>query len=171
MLRSGGGLRAAISEISSRPTWSDRLAELAVYAQQNGDCNVPKAAGPLGRWVARQRELARKDVLSHDRCGQLNALGFVWNTNEAAWEIKFSELVEWVEREGRRGYGRREGACVPIASGDLGVWVAKQRQLRRKGKLSLDRERRLNDVGFVWGMLTFHCSCRVLNLWCCFPFM
>lgn len=144
-------MRAAISEISSRPTWSDRLAELAVYAQQHGDCNVPKAAGPLGRWVARQRELARKDVLSHERCQQLNALGFVWNTNEAAWEIKFAELVDWVEREGRRGYGRREGACVPIASGDLGVWVAKQRQLKRKGKLSPDREKRLDDVGFVWG--------------------
>jgi hypothetical protein len=46
--------------------------------------------------------------------------------------------------------GRRGGACVPIASGDLGVWVAKQRQLKRKGKLSAGREARLQAVGFVW---------------------
>lgn len=150
MLRSSGGLRAALAEISSRPTWPDRLAELVAYKERTGDCNVPKAAGPLGRWVARQRELARKNVLTHERRLQLDALGFVWNTNEAAWEVRFAELVAWVEREGRRGSGRRGGACVPIASGDLGVWVAKQRQLMRKGKLSSERIARLNDVGFVW---------------------
>lgn len=148
MLRGSGSLREAFSDISSRPAWSDRFEELTSYAVNHGDCNVPKAAGPLGRWVARQRELARKGGLTQERRASLDGLGFVWNTNEAAWETRFNELLQWVQTEGADA--KRGRACVPIASGDLGVWVAKQRQLRRKKKLSAERERRLNTLGFVW---------------------
>ena len=35
---------------------------------------------------------------------------------------------------------------------NLGLWVSKQRQLKRKETLNADRETRLEDVGFGWGV-------------------
>lgn len=94
------------------------------------------------RWVARQRELAKKRVLPRDRRAKLDDLGFVWNTNDEAWDTRYKQLLSWAEVNGH--------ACVPIANGDLGLWVAKQRQMKRKGKLAAERERLLNEARFTW---------------------
>lgn len=125
-----------------RAQWSQRYNQLVQYRAINGNCCVPKAQGPLGRWVARQRELRKKNAIQPDREAKLNELGFVWNTNDNAWDQHYERLKEY------RDVNRH--VCVPIAAGVLGVWVAKQRQLKRRGKLAANREERLNDLGFVW---------------------
>ncbi len=125
-----------------RAQWSVRYKQLVQYRAVNGNCCVPKAQGPLGRWVARQRELRKKNAIQPDREAKLNELGFVWNTNDNAWDQHYERLKEYREIN--------KHVCVPIAAGELGVWVAKQRQLKRKGKLAPSREERLNELGFVW---------------------
>jgi hypothetical protein len=44
--------------IPGRANWAQRYEELVEYKERHGDCCVPKAAGALGRWVARQREVS-----------------------------------------------------------------------------------------------------------------
>lgn len=132
----------SLVELPARAGWGQRYRELVAYRDAHGHCCVPKAQGTLGRWVARQRELRKKKALSPDREAKLAALGFVWNTNDSAWDARFAQLQAWKAAQGH--------ASVPIAEGDLGVWVAKQRQLKRKKKLAAGREARLNAVNFVW---------------------
>lgn len=129
-------------DLPGRAQWSQRYRELEAYRQANGDCCVPKGQGALGRWVARQRELYKKGTLNQDREAQLRKLGFVWNTNDHAWDSRYNKLKQYRAIHGH--------ACVPCAEGDLGVWVAKQRQNKRKGKLDPVRQRRLDELGFVW---------------------
>lgn len=122
--------------------WQRRLAELVTWYNAHGNCNVPKAEGKLGRWVVRQRELQKKGKLEPVRKTVLDELSFVWNTNEAAWESRYVLLCEYAKDKGN--------CCVPISHPVLGMWVAKMRANRRRQKLPEHREKKLNDLGFVW---------------------
>jgi hypothetical protein len=87
----------------------------------------------------------RKDRLSPERVAQLNELRFVWNTLDLAWETMFAEL---------QLYKEQFGDCkIPQSWAEnpgLGRWVNTQRQRRRKGALSAEREARLDSLGLVW---------------------
>src|SRR5262249_60228865 len=83
---------------------------------------------------------------NHDdrRRTQLDKIGFVWSELDRWWEEGFEAL---------RTFKGREGHCyVPAVhvEGDfsLGHWVRVQR--RRKNKMSGERSRRLNKIGFAW---------------------
>ena len=48
-------------------------------------------------------------------------------------------------------YKAEHGHCnIPQSTGSLGKWVDNQRHQKRKGKLSEERIRKLNNVGFEW---------------------
>ena len=118
--------------------------ELEAYADENGDCNVPKeyAANPqLGSWVDNQRTCYKNGELSDDRIERLEDLGFSWDPNQDSWDRCFKELA---------AYKLENGDCnVPKRfEGGLGAWVVNQRS--RKDSLSDDRKKRLEDLGFQW---------------------
>ena len=74
--------------------WEAQLARLAAYKAEHGDCNVPKdwAEDPkLGKWVDTQRKFKRKldrgepsEGMTAARAVKLDALGFKWNSRNAA---------------------------------------------------------------------------------------
>lgn len=103
---------------------------------------MPKAAGLLGRWTSRQRELFKKNLLSPHRFNALVSLGFVWDANEMAFNDKVEELRCFIAKYGH--------PCVPSTHPQLGMWVAKLRSRYRHGKLSQTRVEQLNRLGFVW---------------------
>jgi hypothetical protein len=82
--------------------------------------------------------------LSEDQRKQLDALGFVWQTRDAAWEKGFQSLILFKEREGH--------CLVPQTHAEngfrLGQWVGEQRTNRHS--IAEDRPRRLDELGFVW---------------------
>lgn len=131
-----------VEGISDR--WCTKYGELLAWHREHGTCSVPKSQGQLGRWVARQRELHKRDELEPAREHALNRLGIVWDTAETQWELRIQQLVAY-----RAAHGT---ACVPIADGELGAWTAKQRQLHAKGRLLPARYERLAELGFVFNM-------------------
>lgn len=58
------------------------------------------------------------------------------------WEERFRKLSEWRKKHGH--------CAVPIAQGELGTWVSKQRQLRKRGKLSKEKVDALDSLKFTW---------------------
>ena len=137
---------------STTSSWEEAFGELAAYKATHGHCNVPQLfitenGMKLGQWVINQR--TRKTSLSADRIQRLENLGFVWDSNEAAWEKGFTQLV---------AYKATYGDCnVPVKfvtenGMKLGQWVDRQRQFYKNGKLSADRIQRLEALDFVWDM-------------------
>jgi hypothetical protein len=122
--------------------WDQRIESLKQWKHQHGHCAVPKNAGLLGRWTSRQRELAKKGRLSNERMSELESIGFVWDANETAWEARYTSLLEY--------YNFHRHSCVPSAYPGLGIWVAKLRGKRRRGKLSQERIAKLDALEFVW---------------------
>lgn len=104
--------------------------------------------------------------MSKDKTARLDKLGFTWNFQtqwEQTWEERFEQL---------RQYKELHGTCV-VAKSDLGIllsarlqhtlinqiytanrtlyqWAHDLRGNRRRGKLSAERIKRLDELGFVW---------------------
>ena len=140
---------------------SYRYRRLEAYRAEHGDCLVPSSyATPdgdkLGSWVEKQRQ-SRKGMgreLSEERATRLEALGFVWDRDEAAWDESYRQL---------EAYRAEHGDClVPCRyvtpdGGKLGRWVDTQRQARKGmgGELSEERATRLEALGFVWAVRAY----------------
>jgi len=83
------------------------------------------------------------------RIARLEAIGFVWDRIdgawERAWEQRFQELVAYKNRFGDCNVPKRCGE-----NGTLGMWCGTQRAEYKKGRLSLERINRLEKIGFRW---------------------
>jgi len=132
-------------------TWEEMFVTLAAYKQGQGDCNVPaewKENPKLGQWCNVQRRTYRKNKLSAERIQRLEKLGFVWERLENSWEDRFAALVY---------YNQTHGDCnVPNKWKDdpsLGQWCQTQRRVYKNNKLSPERIKRLEEIGFEWGRI------------------
>ena len=125
--------------------WEERFDELAVYKENNGNCNVPKKQGKLGNWVMTQRQLYKKGKLSRERSTHLEDIGFNWGTRKKGkdkpWEEIFNQLAVYKAKNGNYN--------VPFRHGALGIWVITQRKFYKKGKLAQKRATQLDGIGFV----------------------
>lgn len=130
--------------------WEKMFAALVEYKRRHGNCTVPRRwpENPaLAGWASSRRGSWRRGQLSHDRVKRLEGLGFDWMPHHSGWEEMFAVLIKYKEQygdcdvpDGWAGAGNR----------NLGGWVGNQRQFRKRGSLSKERIRRLDEVGFVW---------------------
>jgi superfamily II DNA or RNA helicase len=128
--------------------WDANFAELKAYQKEFGNCAVPtryKEDSFLGQWVSTQRAHYASGKLSKERVRDLTEIGFEWHSFNAAWDIQLAEL---------EAYKGKFGNCaVPNnykENAALGHWVSMQSRLRKAGKLSAQRVRRLDQIGFEW---------------------
>ncbi|CAN5143644.1 hypothetical protein BH23VER1_BH23VER1_35730 [soil metagenome] len=142
------GFEWDLSTARAERFFDQRFAELVEFKNEFGHTNVSqisKTHPHLGQWVNRTR-MARWDLTESQR-QRLDDLGFVWELKKQwmanQWEIRFAELVE---------YKKKHGDClVPQPAGKhstLSLWVSRTRTGR--DKLSAERIRRLEEIGFVW---------------------
>ncbi|MDC0913648.1 helicase associated domain-containing protein, partial [Paracoccaceae bacterium] len=128
--------------------WEEGLNKLKQFYKREGHCLVVKTykedGYKLGQWVNSLR--TKRDILNPEQIEKLDLLGFVWSVHQEAWEEGFNKLLQFHEREGN--------CLVPakhIEDGyKLGTWVGKQRD--RKDKLSENRIKKLDALGFVWAV-------------------
>ena len=130
--------------------WEEGFSHFVKFIKREGHSRISfdhlENDYKLGQWITSLR--TRQERLTEDRIRRLDDLGFIWDPLDEQWEEGFSHLVKFKEREGhsRVAQGRNEGTFP------LGSWVSTQRRL--KEKLSDDRIKRLDDLGFIWDPLT-----------------
>jgi len=94
-----------------------------------------------------QRGNYKKGKLSPDRIKSLEEIGFIWEKFEELFEKGFQETLLYKESIGNPNashiYETPEGY-------QLGTWQNTQRFNYRNGKLSPERVKRLEDIGFKW---------------------
>jgi superfamily II DNA or RNA helicase len=138
-------LRTVLVEATTT-SWEFWFGLLEQFKQERGHCRVPKrfvlGGVNLGFWVATQRQ--GMGYLSPDRKKRLDDIGFVWDAVADAWDEGFSKLVQFKEQEAHC----RVPASFNLDGFRLGIWVSNQRA--KQYKLSSERRRRLDGIGFVW---------------------
>ncbi len=130
--------------------WEDGFRHLVQYAKTHGSAQpssdfVGDEGYPLGQWVVAQRQ--RRAKLTDEAIVRLEAFpDWVWNTDVAAWELGFAQLLAFVEQ---CGYARVSGRFETESGYRLGAWVSMQRS--KQTTLSPDRASRLEALsGWVW---------------------
>jgi len=132
-------------------SWQQNYELLKEYLQVHGTTSVPANADyknvALGNWVAAQRSRLRTKLLSKERIEALEALPtWSWNPVDEKWEKNFKALESHVKQFGttRVPIGFKTEAVA------LGKWVSHQREDWKKGKLTADLIRRLENSGLDW---------------------
>jgi hypothetical protein len=163
--------RLSLPSSTTRVSWEDRIRTLKEYKDQHGDLFIPiryKANPSLGKFVHNTREqyklfhkqtpanYKKKCSLTQERIDELNALGFVWNTQRTErqnedWEKRYAQLVQFQKQNGHclipHGYEPDPG---------LAEWVHRQRttyasrfkQQQQQQQLIQQRMNKLQDIGF-----------------------
>ena len=84
----------------------------------------------------------KKDKLSRKRVDLLNSINFTWDFLEDEWNKKFEELKVFKSETGH--------TSPPIKHIPLGNWCLVQRREYKKKKLSQERIKLLESIGFKW---------------------
>jgi Helicase associated domain len=128
--------------------WEEGFAILKKFKAREGHCLVPalhcEGKFRVGGWVRSQRH--RRSRLTAEQKQRLDALGFVWDPLESAWEEGFAILKKFKAREGHCLVPQNhiEESCR------LGAWVTMQRTRKKKKQISDKRLKQLDDIGFIW---------------------
>ena len=69
-------------ETSIKLSWAERYKEYEMYTARFGNGLVPQRSGPLGKWVQKQRDLYRKNLIKKERKELLELVNFVWEPRQ-----------------------------------------------------------------------------------------
>jgi len=131
--------------------WDEGFNLLVAYNKEFGDCMVPHdflyRGYHLGMWVGAQRR--KKDKLKVERVSRLDELGFVWDVSVYQWEQGFKCLVAYKAEYGHCLVKKHE----VFRGYRLGQWIGVQRVKKETSKR--ERIRRLEELGFVWDLVTY----------------
>ena len=127
-------------------TWEAAFSALQKFRKREGHCRVPRNHEEnglgLGTWVTEQR--FKKTWKNPDHVARLNSLDFSWDPISEDWELAFSALQKFRNRE--------EHCRVPKNHKEdglrLGTWISEQRL--KKARLAPDKVKRLNMLGMLW---------------------
>ncbi|MEU8436889.1 Helicase associated domain protein [Streptomyces sp. NPDC029216] len=127
---------------TERQDWRRGLEAAFRYRQRVGDLQVPyeHAEGPypLGRWLSDQRRAFRAGQMNGERAAELEELGIVWDTADAAFEENLAAARAYHQLHGTLAAPR--GAA--ILDVQIGQWLTNVRRPGGLGKDPVRAERR-----------------------------
>ena len=142
--------------------WSEKFVELCQFKEATGHCLVPHTYQEnlaLARWVKRQRYqyklmLENKaTTMTPERVKALSEIGFVWDSQGAAWGDRLGELQQF-----RQHYKHCNVPSNFIDNPRLATWIKCQRRqykLYKENKpsnMTPQRIQHLESLGFEWGL-------------------
>ena len=133
--------------------WLFRYQDLVEYKNKFGTSDVPRRYETknfcLGIWAVEQRRYYRDGLLSEKQIKLLDDLGFSWNVRDARWNEMFNELLEF-----KNAFGHCNVSRLNDDKKKLAHWVEEQRQCFRSHKLSSERFKKLQEIGFDFSLDT-----------------
>lgn len=112
---------------------------------------VDEDGNELGEWLMKERHRYASGRLPASRIAALNELGMIWDTEAVAWEEGLAAAQKFYADNGHlkvpvnHTYCGRDGIVCSLAT-----FLQRQREYRRKGKLSADRVEALEAIAVDW---------------------
>ena len=131
--------------------WDCKFAALVAFHKRHGHFEVPASGdtAELHRWITNLRFRMTNYSLRADRRQRLDQIGFPTESpvsrHEIFWNRSLDRLQAFYQQHGHFKVSRQRGA-----NSGLRYWVVAQRSLKKLGRLRLDRQQRLESIGFVW---------------------
>lgn len=131
-------------------SWDIGYNTLLEYIKETGTTIIPKRDKyhdyPLGAWCQTQRDDYKNGKLKETRISRLNDIGFIWNIFEYEWNRKLEMLVRYAKTNNCDvNISRR----TVIDGEKIGVWLFIQRNCYKEGILTVERKKKLEDIGII----------------------
>ena len=137
-------------------SWDIRFALAKAYFDENGNLNMSTSYVAngiwLGKWLSEQRKKYKSGKLPVEHMRQLETLNIDWTANiqkkyDEIWLGYFKKVKVYFDK-----YGNISDIGNSLSEKDkkLDIWLAKQRQCYKDGKLSNKKIKLLESVGIVW---------------------
>jgi ribosomal protein L7Ae-like RNA K-turn-binding protein len=137
-------------------SWESNFLLLLQFRDREEHLRVPRQhvedGKRLGAWIDKQRVEKKKGTLCPERLRRLKDIGFFRTRlgrpahDIRLWDSNFQLLLQFKQREGH--------LRVPVLHVEdghkLGNWIRKHRTQQIAGTLAIEKERRLNEIGFIW---------------------
>jgi Helicase associated domain len=142
--------------------WSEKFIELCNFKDKTGHCLVPYTYQEnlaLARWVKRQRYqyklmLEQKaTTMTAERVKALDEIGFVWDSQGAAWGDRLGELQQF-----RQLFKHCNVPSNYFDNPRLATWIKCQRRQyklyieNKPSNMTSQRIQHLTSLGFEWGL-------------------
>lgn len=129
--------------------------ETLKYKEQFGSPNAPakyktQENYSLGQWQAYQRKAFSKGKLDKEKVQRLAGIGVTWALGLKIVDEFEKGLQESIQYKKKFGTPNAFNRYKTPEGFKLGQWQTVQRYHYRKGKLSPDKIRRLDKIGFKW---------------------
>jgi len=130
--------------------WNNGYEHLKKYIKQYGDSLVPRGfmldGFAVGTWTSKNKYEKKINVITPEREKKLNELGLIWNILDYKWNIALEYFKKYIKEN--------ESVLVPkrckYDEFKLGQWVSQQRRDKIDKRITAERIKILDDLGFVW---------------------
>lgn len=146
-------LTAAIPEwiIGRDEKWDEALQELVEQYKILKKCPTSDSCDPdqkkVGGWLSRQRQAKKRGTLTSEREVKLTTAIPEWyQSYDESWDIACQELIDQYKRLGRFPSRTSRNAIEKRSS----EWLKHQRQLKKKGDLTPERDAKLTKAIPGW---------------------
>ena len=135
-------------------SWFSAYEEVKKLSEQLGKFpSKSDMSKELAAWVQMQRSKFRTGKLEEEKVKLLTDIGCKMKIRESAkWDDRFEELKAFVAENGRFPENAdvlNDGSLKPLMT-----WINSQRKGYLKGKLSEEKIKQLEDIGFKWNVNT-----------------
>lgn len=133
--------------------WYEKLEEFKVYYKKFDSPIVKRTYSSLNKWVTLNKKFYMVDTLPKEYVEILQSNNFFFGDgheylNHQKWLVRYNEYIDFIQKEGTSYLQRIKDKNDPMHS--LSNWVAQQRSLRNRNKLSKLRIELLDKVNFPW---------------------
>ena len=150
-------------------TWNMMYELAKKYYEHYGNLKVPQKFKTingyevdekgynLGAWISTQRTSYNKSTLSEDKIKKLEEIGMIFeNAYEDAWNKMYELAKKYYEHYGDLKIPNRfktvNGYETNGNGYNLGGWISWQRVKYKKGSLSEDKIKKLEEIGMMWNI-------------------
>lgn len=134
---------------TERHDWSRGVEAAWRYREREGDLEVPyghtEGPYPLGRWLSDQRRAFRAGTMRGEHAAELEKLGIVWDTADAAFEQNLAAARAYYALHGTLA-APRHASALDIA---VGQWLTNVRRPGGLGKHPVRAQRRVEALAAI----------------------
>lgn len=146
-------MTSATNKSYQEKVWHKHYKDLKNF-QQKTDREYPNASDEntkLYHWCKNQRRFYNKNQMSQERKLLLDKLNFRWNTLHYSFEKRLEQLLDFKKEHGTLHVSQvKYDKTSEIHK--LSRWVNEVRRMYNENRLSMNRIKQLDKIGFIWNM-------------------
>ena len=146
-------MTSATNKSYQEKVWFKHYTNLIEFQKKSGR-EYPNASdndSKLYHWCKNQRRFYAKNIISNDRKKLLDKINFRWNTIHYSFEMRLKQLLDFKNK-----HETLHVSQVKYEKGSdyhkLSRWVNEVRRMYNENRLSLERIKKLDKIGFIWNM-------------------